>query len=197
MSSSAKRYRDNLSKETKESGIEMAPCTKCRNARVKPGQTRPKCIVGPKSGRCSECIRKGRTDCDVTVSRPEWEAIRDSRNALRLQLEESEEKEIELMHQLAVHRSRTLRLRKQLRQAENRTDTAVAAELDALDEVEGLEAMMESSGSPLGVEVAEQPSFHGILDMPVSQWEAIDGLPDDFWSFAAGGSGTSELVPAS
>ena len=116
----------------------MAPCTGCRNARPKKGELKPRCIVGPRSGRCSECIRKGRK-CDVTLSRPEWKRLRDSREDFKKKLERAEEKEAELLQQLLTHKARTIRLRKQLRLAKSRTDNAIAQELDNLEIVEELE----------------------------------------------------------
>jgi len=75
----------------------------------------------------------------VTVSRPEWERLRDGREKLRAELEAAEEREAEMMHKLFKHRSKTLRLRNQLRQAEKRTDYAVAKELEELEGAEAVE----------------------------------------------------------
>ena len=173
MSSTSSINREKLSLEILVSGIEMAPCTNCRNAKSKRDGTRSKCIVGPRSGKCSECVRKG-VRCDVTVSRAEWERIRDGRDKLRRELERAEEREVELMGQLFEHRARTLRLRKQLRQAENRTDKAVAEELEGIEEAERVEAEFLPAASA-EVEVEDRPFFHDILEMPPEDWLAIDG----------------------
>ena len=47
MSSSKSLSRKHLASEISKHGTKMAPCTKCRNAKVKDGDERPKCIVGP------------------------------------------------------------------------------------------------------------------------------------------------------
>lgn len=71
MSSSKLLERKQLALEIASDGIEIAPYTSYRNARVKRGEPKPKCILGPRSGKCSEYIRKGLSSCDVIVSRPE------------------------------------------------------------------------------------------------------------------------------
>lgn len=178
MSSSLKRKA--LSLETESNGIEMAPCTQCRNSKPKRGEPKKRCIAGARSGRCSECIRKGYTSCDVTVSRAEWEKMRDGRELLRRDLERAEEKEAELLQQLLDHRARTIRLRKQLRQAENRTDKAVAQELDDVEEAERVESAFLGLEEP-GVLVEERPFFHDVLEMVPGDWASIDGLQGFPW----------------
>ena len=71
MSLSSKLRKERLSLQIARDGIEMAPCTACRKARVPASEDRPKCIVSSRSGQCSECARKGYKNCDVTVSRLE------------------------------------------------------------------------------------------------------------------------------
>lgn len=178
MSSSSKRKA--LSLETELNGIEMAPCTQCRNSKSRKGESKKRCIVGSRSGRCSECIRKGYVTCDVTVSRAEWERLRDGRDQLRLDLERAEEKEAELLQQLLEHRARTIRLRKQLRQAERRTDAAVAREVEDIEEAERVEEAFLDLGES-GVEVEERPFFHDILEMAPTDWASIDGLQSFPW----------------
>ena len=153
----------------------MAPCTDCRNAKPRKGERKPPCIVGVRSGRCSECVRKGYQKCDVTVSRPEWERLRDSRDQVRMDLEKAEEREAELMQQLLTHRARIIRLRKQLRQAERRTERAVAEELEDIEEAERVEASVLSGPEP-GVLAEERPFFHDIIEMPTEHWASLDGL---------------------
>lgn len=155
----------------------MAPCSSCRKAKVKPGEERPKCVVGLRSRRCSECVRKGYTQCDVTLSRPEWERVRDVRDRLRLELQRHEEQEMELMQRIFDHRRRTLRLRKELRQAESRTETAAEKELEALEEADRVEAdaFGPVAEAPEGVEVASRDFVHGILEMSPIDWSVIDG----------------------
>jgi hypothetical protein len=92
-------YRTQLSSEV-ATGTEMAPCSGCRNAKVKAGESRPKCVIGARSQRCSECVRKGYSNCDVTLTAPQWIRLRETRNKLRRELEELEEEEISLLQQL-------------------------------------------------------------------------------------------------
>lgn len=175
--SSSRIRRKALSSEISRTGIEMAPCTDCRNAKPKRGERKPPCIVGARSGRCSECVRKGYQKCDVTVSRLEWERLRDSRDQMRIDLEKAEEREAELMQQLLTHRARTIRLRKQLRQAERRTERAVAEELDDIEEAERVEASVLFDSEP-GVVAEERSFFHDIIEMPPEDWASLDGLLD-------------------
>ena len=195
MSSSRLLKRQRLAAETCSSGIEMAPCSACRNARTKSGQPKPRCIVGTRSGRCSECIRKGLAHCDVTVSRPEWERLRDGREKLRAELEAAEEREAEMMHKLFEHRSKTLRLRKQLRQAEKRTDHAVAKELE---ELEGAEAVENEflDPTPSSSVVAPSDPWHEFLHgaeaepQPVPFWDVVEMPPGD-WDLLLGETGAA------
>jgi hypothetical protein len=117
----------------------------------------------------------------VTLSRAEWERLRDSRESLQKELERAEEKEAELLQQLLTQRAKTIRLRKQLRLAAVRTDTAVAQELDDLEAVEELEtAFLPDEGT--GVVAADRPfAFHDLLEMPPADWGSLDGVPLDSW----------------
>lgn len=194
MSSSKSLSRKHLSSEIQFNGIEMAPCTKCCNARVKSGEDRPKCIVGPQSVKCYECVRKGYPDCDVTLSAPQWTKLRDARDALRRGIEKIEEEEVELLQKLTARRMKKIRLRKQLRLSEHRTDTAtVAQELEDLEAAEAIEKTFLPPGESLGVEVPDNPfDFHGILEMPPASW-------DEIWHPSAADAsvgGNSELVPS-
>ncbi|KAM0713356.1 hypothetical protein Q7P35_000808 [Cladosporium inversicolor] len=127
----------------------MAPCSSCRNARVKKGEARPKCIVSPRSRKCSECVRKGYPDCDVTVSRPEWERLRDTRDALRQSIEKIKEEEVELLQKLAARRAKKIRLH---------LETAEAVEEQFLP--------LDESVDHRGFEVPEQPfPFFDVIEM--------------------------------
>lgn len=182
MPSQATLDRQNLSHEVDSNGIEMAPCTGCQNTKRKPGDPPIRCLVGPRSGKCSNCIRKG-YKCDVAMSRPQWEKLRDTRDKLRHEIEKIEEEEVELMHKLAARRSKKIRLRKQLRLSERRTDDAVAQELEELEAAE--DAENELLGLDLGplVEVPELPfSFHGILEMSPQGWGSLEGIPLSAWA---------------
>jgi hypothetical protein len=71
IASIAKLKRLRLEAEILATRTKMPPYIHYRNAKVKPGESRPKYIVRPKSGRCSECVRKGyHKDYDVKLSVP-------------------------------------------------------------------------------------------------------------------------------
>lgn len=192
MSSSKSLRRKNLAFEIQRDGTEMAPCSKCRNAKVKPGEEKPKYIVGPQSERCSECVRKGQPHCDVTLSTPQWVKLRDARDALRRDIEKVEEEEVNLLQELTARRMKKLRLRKQLRFSEERTNAAVSKELEELDALDAAEQAFLPQEQELGVEIPENPfPFHGILEMPPTAW-------DDLWQPGpASADGTHQLVPSS
>lgn len=195
MASSSRKRRLDLSLEIARTGSEMAPCTHCRHAKPRAGQTPPKCIVGVKSGKCSECVRKGYSDCDVTLSASEWERFRKTRDKLRADLEKADEEEISLLleqrrllDRISSHKAKKIRLRKQLRLAENRTDGAVAKELEALEAEEAAEPVPEPDEA--GVVVDE--SLPSGWDMSVFDWDGLcdPSVPlDTLESFPVGSSG--------
>lgn len=181
MASEAKRKRLRLASDILATGTEMPPCTRCRNAKTKAGEPKPKCIVGPKSGRCSECVRKGyHKDCDVKLSVPEWEKFRDVRERLSKELEDADEEEVRLLmvqqdilRKLSQHKAKKIRLRKQLRLAENRTETAVSRELDELEMAEAVEEEFLPTLEPVGVEVSGPPNDSDPWGMTPSDWVGL------------------------
>jgi hypothetical protein len=166
MASIAKLKRLRLKAEILATGTKMPPYTRYRNAKVKPGESRPKCIVGPKSGRCSEYVRKGyHKDYDMKLSVPEWERFRDTRERLSKELEATNKEELglliaqqDLLRKLSQHKAKKIRLRKQLHLAENRTETAIARELDKLEMAEAIEEEFLPSAEPAGIEVSGPPN---------------------------------------
>ncbi|KAK6388365.1 hypothetical protein LTR95_019734, partial [Oleoguttula sp. CCFEE 5521] len=117
----------------------------------------------------------GCVECDVTLSRPEWERLRDTRDRLRRDIDKLEEEEVVLLQRLADRRAKKIRLRKQIRLSERRTDDAVAKELDELEAAEAVENEFLPEVEPIaevGVEAVELPfGFHDILEMPPSAWD--------------------------
>lgn len=187
MSSSSSLRRKNLAFDIQRDGTEMAPCTKCRNAKVKPGEEKPKCIVGPQSEKCSECVRKGSPHCDVTLSAPQWVRLRDARDALRRDIEKVEEEEIHLLQELTARRMKKIRLRKQLRLSEDRTNAAAAKELEELDALDAAERSFLPLEEEFGIEIPEQPfQFHSLLEMPPTSWDDIWQAPPSQDNLAGG-----------
>lgn len=174
--------RQALAVEINRSGKEMAPCYHCRAARPVSGQERPKCVVGVRSRKCSECVRKGYKDCDATLSVPEWTKYRDTRDKLQRELDSMEEREVELLHEqsrlqqrLLEHKAKRIRLRKQLRLASGRTESAVEKELEELERAEAGE------DEEPGVETLPSTQTPDIWQMSALEWEQIcDPLFD--WS---------------
>jgi DNA gyrase/topoisomerase IV subunit A len=192
MSSSKTLSRQRLVHEILRHGSEMAPCNSCKNARVKSREEKPRCIVGPQSLKCSECVRKGLSHCDVTLSNPQWMKLCDSRDALRRDIEKIEEEEVEILHkqskllqELTTRRMKKIHLRKQLRFSESRASSAVAKEIEDLEEEDALEQALLPSEEDFGVDVQENPfAFHSILEMSPSAWDDI--LDPDLTTGATG-----------
>ena len=80
------------------------------------------------------------------------------------------------MQELLSHRAKTIRLRKQLRQAERRTDRAMSREEEEL--FADLPGLAEEEA---GVEAVERPPFVEIPEMPLDDWVSIDGLDNFPW----------------
>ena len=108
--------------------MEGAPCCGFREAKLAESHRKPRCIVEARSSHCSESIRKGRK-CDVTFA--EWEQLRDS------SIEREEEREAELLQQLAPQGTKVIKLRKQFRQVSNGTDEMILLDVDPLSWVAG------------------------------------------------------------
>ncbi|KAK0247029.1 hypothetical protein LTS09_017835 [Friedmanniomyces endolithicus] len=122
-----RRERQAIDIETE--GREMpSPCTACREARSSDERPRPRCVVDVRYGCCSQCVRRGYSSCDVSVTWTEWERLRSQRRKLKRQLDEAEEKVTEAMYR--VHR-----LRKQLRVAEDREEKEISKEFVALQKL--------------------------------------------------------------
>ena len=153
------KRRKALSRETLANGIEMAPCSGCRNAKIS-SRSRVRCVVGIRSGRCSECIRKGRK-CAVLLKRVEWERLRDLRESLQSRLQKAEEREEELQQQQwAKQRAEVMSLREQARLSSARTDEEVAQEIERVEETDRVveelmtgelqrEVLMDNQAMPL------------------------------------------------
>jgi len=162
----------------------MAPCSACQKAKVPAGEERPKCIVSALSGRCSECYRKNLSHCDVRLTAPEWTKFRNMRDQLRAELENADDEEVEILQEqrrldrqrqdlldrLISHKAKTRRLKKQLRLASDRTDKALAREIEEDDAADGFVRPL----LPDEVVVSDDfPAFHDILEHPIAEWESL------------------------
>lgn len=183
-SSSKPLSRKRITSGIKLSGLEMAPSTKCRIAKAKFGEENPKRIVSSQSGKCSEYVRKDSPHCDITISAPQRTKLREARDALRREIEEIEEEEVELLQQqytllneLTTRQMKKMRLRKQLRLSESRTDAAVAQGLKDLETAEAVEQIFLPSEERFGVEAAEES--HSVPKIPLASWDDTQQRPPD------------------
>lgn len=133
----------------------------------------------------------------MKLSVPEWEKFRDVRERLSKELEDADEEEVrlltaqqDLLRKLSQHKAKKIRLRKQLRLAENRTETAVSRELDELEMAEAVEEEFLPTPEPAGVEVLGAPNESDPWEMTASDWLGLcdpafplEGL-ESFGSFA-------------
>lgn len=159
-------------------GREMpSPCSSCRNAKVVEGQPRPRCVVDVRFGCCSQCVRRGYSKCDVTVTWTEWERLRNQRRALKRKLDEAEEKVTEAM-------ARVHRLRKQLRVAEDREEKSISKEFAELQKLpsEGPGALEATSDCLLEPE-GTLGELDGVFQLPIASWADFSMVQDDaFWN---------------
>ena len=173
-----KERRERQAQLVESEGREMpSPCSACRNAKVLEGKERPRCVVDVRFGCCSQCVRKGYSKCDVTVTWTEWECLRNQRRKLKRQLDDAEEKVTEAMS--CVHR-----LRKQLRVAEEHEEKAISKEFATLQRLpsEGPEALEVSSDFLLEPEGTPE-ELNGVFQLPLPSWAELSLVPDsDFWS---------------
>ena len=112
-----------------KSGEEMSPCGFCV-------RTRKRCVAsGPKSTRCSECVRHRKTNCDFTEKLPSvdsWASLDRQRRKLR------DEKEEAMMKIIRIGKQERLLEEKEQRMIELGVSTL--EELDAKEKEERDEA---------------------------------------------------------
>jgi hypothetical protein len=136
------------------------------------------CKVGVRSGRCSECQRRGQS-CDVRVTQSEFRRLLSEKEKLRKQIKESQEAQEAAMRiqekaleDMRVARAREERLRKQMDLLDTRADTAVAVEQRNIEELE-----REEDGGTMEFPESEGTGLH----LSASTWGAFEDLPLDFW----------------
>ena len=137
------------------------------------------CKVGVRSGRCSECQRRGQS-CDVRVTQSEFHRLLGEKEKLRKQIKESQEAQDAAMRiqekaleDLRVARAREERLRKQMDLLDSRAETAVAVEERNIEE-------LERNETDATMEFPTEPDGFG-LHLSPSTWSAFEGYPLDFW----------------
>lgn len=140
-------------------------CSQCsKNKRV--------CRVHLRSGKCSECLRRG-SRCDIKVTRSEFDRLRASKEKLRAQLQEVFEAQEKAREALRVAQSKELRLRQQMELIDKKADEAIAVESRALDELDSGGPSLVTSGDET-FDFAEVPLDSG-LHFSLPTWQAIEG----------------------
>jgi len=139
-------------------GREMpSPCTACREAKSSVGRPRPRCVVDVRFGCCSQCVRKGYSSCDVSVTWTEWERLRSQRRKLKRQLDE----------------------------AEDREEKEISKEFVALQKLpsEGAGAL-EAPAECLLIPEGTAEELEGVFQLPIPSWADFSLVQDDaFWNF--------------
>ena len=100
------------------------PCSNCK-------RRGDNCIVHLVSSRCAAYNNRN-VKCDLVVTEEEWNRLDRDKTKLARQLEDIEEKELEL-------RSKKLRLRRQLAKVDSKEKEMFHRELVSIDEVRALE----------------------------------------------------------
>ncbi|KAF1982155.1 hypothetical protein K402DRAFT_397896 [Aulographum hederae CBS 113979] len=141
---------------------ELYPCSGCKTRSLK-------CKVDVRSGRCGECVRRGRK-CDLVVTSGEFRKSAQHRNRLRKDLKASLDNEERLFQELEKERAKTRRLQTQLEFAEKREGDAIEREFASIEEQEEMERQLQDNHVPVEVDVS--------LDVPL----ADDGCSFEFVS---------------
>ena len=125
--------RKDLGRRTRLWNCEMPiPCTRCRH-------NKRRCFVGPHSGKCAECLKRGRDDCDMGVTQHEWSKIDRAKEKLQEELSQVELDISEIDVERSARVATRLRLRKQLGLLSQREKEMFQKELALLDQLDELE----------------------------------------------------------
>jgi len=160
-------YRDIIS-----SGRTMpTPCSFCNN-----GSSR--CVVDLRSGRCAECVRRGRK-CDLLLTQAEYVRARAARVRIERELLQAEEEQSTLLADMArkieAARLRVQKLREEARAAEVREKESFGRELEDIEKAEAYERQIEAEGpapvefDPSLPEVTKDSSLNSVVGWSESQ----------------------------
>jgi hypothetical protein len=154
-----------LALRIEKTGEEMSPCGFCV-------RTRKRCVAsGPKSTRCSECVRHRKTNCDFTEKLPSlgsWASLDRQRKKLR---DEEEEAMMKI-----------IRLRKQQRLLDDKEQRMIALGVSTLEELDAKEKEEQEEAARQEASAAALSEASAFLESPFIDPEAFEGLPDSFWS---------------
>lgn len=157
----------------------VKPCSTCK-------ANKRSCKVHIRSGKCSECIRRGQR-CDLQVTQSEWERLKKEKSKLRQGIKEAFEAQeqaraAEERARAATERAldeqrtafaREMRLRQQMDLLDSRAAEAISVEENNIRELEG--EVIELSG----------PSEGLALNLSPHTWSALDDLPESFWELSS------------
>ena len=133
---SSTAQRKNLEEVIRSSNREMPfPCTRC-------SRLSRRCLVGRESVRCAECLRANYGECDIGLSKVQWERLEKVRSDLRQRLQEVEDAEMKA-------RVEARRVRKELSLVDSRQQEMVEKEMALIESLEALEkAEAEKNATP-------------------------------------------------
>ncbi|OBT49574.1 hypothetical protein VE04_10255 [Pseudogymnoascus sp. 24MN13] len=142
---------------------EMSPCRFCV-------QTKKRCVAsGPKSTRCSECVRHRKTNCDFTEKLPSvssWASLDRQRRKLR---DEEEEAMMKI-----------IRLRKQQQLLDDKEQRMIELGVSTLEELDAKEKEEQEESLLQEARVAALTEASAFLESPFIDPEAFEGLPESF-----------------
>lgn len=139
------------------------PCGRC-----KPSGSL--CKVDLRSGRCCECIRRGRI-CDLSITREEWFRLKKEKANLEKALEDREEAKMATM-------TKKIQLRKELAVSVGQKAEATERELACIIKDEDKEYVLME----VDISLPRSPFAlaHG-LQMSPQEWALTERLPGHFW----------------
>jgi hypothetical protein len=147
-----------------KTGEEMSPCGFCV-------RTKKRCVAsGPKSTRCSECVRHRKTNCDFTEKLPSmssWASLDRQRRKLR---DEEEEAMMKI-----------IRLRKQQRLLDDKEQRMIELGVSTLEELDVKEKEEREESLLQEARAAALTEASTFLESPFIDPEAFEGLPESFW----------------
>ena len=133
-------------------------CSRCRKEGVE-------CRIGLRSGKCGAC-GKANVACDVTMSRREWEKMKEEHRRLRQEAAAAEEAVEQAHMALAEALARRSRISKQLLHTEEKAVRAIEREEEYLE-------VVDPGGNDPGTEFFG-PSVEGEEELPAIDWSFLD-----------------------
>ncbi len=106
----------------------LSPYTACQEAKTTDERPYPRYIVDVRFSYCSQCVRRGYSSYNVSITQTEQEQLRSQRRKLKRQLNEAEEKVTKAI-------TRIYQLRKQLRVAKDRKEKEISKEFVILQKL--------------------------------------------------------------